>query len=106
MVSKVFSTQIGRNMEIYVDDMLIKSREVADHEANLRESFENLQKYNMRLNPDNPQTQKGVHRLTGRIAALTRSISRFGDRSLPFFRAIKKGENLNGLRSVRNPFRN
>ncbi|GAA0151265.1 hypothetical protein LIER_10020 [Lithospermum erythrorhizon] len=42
MVNKVFSTQIGRNMEIYVDDMLIKSREVEDHEANLWESFDNL----------------------------------------------------------------
>ncbi|GAA0147542.1 hypothetical protein LIER_07215 [Lithospermum erythrorhizon] len=36
IVNKVFSTQIARNMEIYVDDMLIKSREAADHEANLR----------------------------------------------------------------------
>ncbi|GAA0156651.1 hypothetical protein LIER_14095 [Lithospermum erythrorhizon] len=35
MVNKVFSTQIGQNMEIYVDDMLIKSWEAGDHEANL-----------------------------------------------------------------------
>ncbi|GAA0147299.1 hypothetical protein LIER_07035 [Lithospermum erythrorhizon] len=34
--------KIGRSIEIYVDAMLIKSREAADHEANLRESFENL----------------------------------------------------------------
>ncbi|GAA0168663.1 hypothetical protein LIER_23330 [Lithospermum erythrorhizon] len=32
MVKKLFSTQIGRNMEINVDDMLIKSREAEDHE--------------------------------------------------------------------------
>ncbi|GAA0156299.1 hypothetical protein LIER_13825 [Lithospermum erythrorhizon] len=43
MVNKVFSTQIGRNMEIYVDDMIIKIWEAVDHEANLRESFDNLQ---------------------------------------------------------------
>ncbi|GAA0147908.1 hypothetical protein LIER_36608 [Lithospermum erythrorhizon] len=42
----------GRNMEIYMDDMLIKSREARDQEANLRKSFENLRKYNRRLNPD------------------------------------------------------
>ncbi|GAA0156714.1 hypothetical protein LIER_14140 [Lithospermum erythrorhizon] len=52
IVNKVFSTQIGRNMDIYVDDMLIKSREARDHESNLRESFENLRKYNLGLNPD------------------------------------------------------
>ncbi|GAA0183841.1 hypothetical protein LIER_31187 [Lithospermum erythrorhizon] len=52
MVNKVFSTQIGRNMEIYVDDMFIKSREAKDHEANRRESFENLQRNKLRLNPD------------------------------------------------------
>ncbi|GAA0157159.1 hypothetical protein LIER_14483 [Lithospermum erythrorhizon] len=37
-----------------------------------------------------PRTQKEAHYLTGRIAALTRFISRAGDRSLPFFKAIKK----------------
>ncbi|GAA0142388.1 hypothetical protein LIER_03296 [Lithospermum erythrorhizon] len=38
-----------------------------------------------------PRTQKEVQRLTGRIAALIRFISRAGDRMLPFFKAIKKG---------------
>ncbi|GAA0171870.1 hypothetical protein LIER_25806 [Lithospermum erythrorhizon] len=32
--------------------MLIKNREARDHEANLRESFENLRKYNLILNLD------------------------------------------------------
>ncbi|GAA0159451.1 hypothetical protein LIER_16221 [Lithospermum erythrorhizon] len=50
MVNKVLSTQIGRNMEIYVDDMLIKSWDVEDHEANLRESFENVRRKNLKLN--------------------------------------------------------
>ncbi|GAA0186737.1 hypothetical protein LIER_34025 [Lithospermum erythrorhizon] len=52
MVNKVFSTQIGRNMEIYVDEMLIKSRVVKHHEANLRESFENLRRNKLRLSPN------------------------------------------------------
>ncbi|GAA0139713.1 hypothetical protein LIER_42594 [Lithospermum erythrorhizon] len=47
MVNKVFSTHIGRNMEIYVCDMLIKSRKASDHEDNLRESFENPRRYEM-----------------------------------------------------------
>ncbi|GAA0139959.1 hypothetical protein LIER_35168 [Lithospermum erythrorhizon] len=33
---------IVRNMEIYVEEMLIKSQERDDHETNLRESFDNL----------------------------------------------------------------
>ncbi|GAA0184542.1 hypothetical protein LIER_31830 [Lithospermum erythrorhizon] len=52
MVNKVFSTQIGRNMKIYLANMLIKSRDGPDHEANLRESFDNMRKYNLRLNPN------------------------------------------------------
>ncbi|GAA0145830.1 hypothetical protein LIER_05929 [Lithospermum erythrorhizon] len=41
-----------------------------------------------------PQTQKEVQRLTGRIAPLTGFISRAGDRSFPFFKAIKKGSRV------------
>ncbi|GAA0139328.1 hypothetical protein LIER_00894 [Lithospermum erythrorhizon] len=93
-VNKVFSTQIGRNMEIYVDDILIKSREAEDNEANIRESSKNLRRNKLRLNPDkcSPKTQKEAHRLTGRIVAVTRFISRAGDWSLPFVKAIRKGK--------------
>ncbi|GAA0153684.1 hypothetical protein LIER_11860 [Lithospermum erythrorhizon] len=52
MVNKLFSTEISWNMNIYVDDMLIKSREAEDHEANLKESFENLRRNKIRLNLD------------------------------------------------------
>lgn len=38
-------------MEIYVDDMLVKSVKVKTHRANLAETFETLRKYNMKLNP-------------------------------------------------------
>ncbi|GAA0170687.1 hypothetical protein LIER_41005 [Lithospermum erythrorhizon] len=41
-----------------------------------------------------PQTQKEVQRLIGRIAALTRFISPTGDRTLPFFKSIKKGRDF------------
>ncbi|GAA0168129.1 hypothetical protein LIER_22915 [Lithospermum erythrorhizon] len=52
MVNKMFSTQINRNMEIYVDDILIKIREADDPEANLRENFDNLRRYKLWLKPD------------------------------------------------------
>ena len=35
LVNQIFSKQIGRNMEVYVDDMLVKSREAKTHLADL-----------------------------------------------------------------------
>ncbi|KAK0601660.1 hypothetical protein LWI29_026175 [Acer saccharum] len=50
LVNKMFARQIGRNMEVYVDDML--KRVTADrHADDLRETFDVLVKYGMKLNP-------------------------------------------------------
>lgn len=38
-------------MEVYVDDMLVKSRETSQHIEDLTESFATLRKYQMKLNP-------------------------------------------------------
>ena len=38
-------------MEVYVDDMLMKSKKAKLHPDNLRETFNTLRKYQMRLNP-------------------------------------------------------
>ena len=46
----MFSKQIGHNMEVYVDNMLMKSRKEELHLDNLRETFDKLRKYQMRLN--------------------------------------------------------
>lgn len=51
LVNKIFKDQIGLNMEVYVDDMLVKSRAMPDHIADLRETFNTLRQYKMRLNP-------------------------------------------------------
>ena len=40
--NKMFSKQIDRNMEVYVDDMLIKSKEELAHLDNLKETFVTL----------------------------------------------------------------
>ena len=47
----MFSQQIGRNMEVYVDDMLVKSKEELTHLDDLKKTFATLKKYQMRLNP-------------------------------------------------------
>ena len=38
-------------MEVYVDDMLVKSKEEHTHLDNLREMFTTLKQYQMKLNP-------------------------------------------------------
>jgi succinylglutamate desuccinylase len=47
----MFQAQIGRNMEVYVDDMLVKSTESVNHIHDLHEAFETLKQYGMKLNP-------------------------------------------------------
>ena len=47
----MFKKQIGRNVEVYVDDMLVKSREEEDHLDDLRETLNTLRQYHMKLNP-------------------------------------------------------
>lgn len=125
LVNKMFQTQIGRNMEVYVDDMLVKSLTTGGHVADLAEAFGNLRRYRMKLNPQkcvfgvdsgkflgfmvshrgieanpdkvkailempSPRTMKQLQRLTGRLAALSRFVSRSSDKCLPFFRVLKK----------------
>uniref|UniRef100_A0A2N9FPT8 Reverse transcriptase domain-containing protein n=1 Tax=Fagus sylvatica TaxID=28930 RepID=A0A2N9FPT8_FAGSY len=52
LVNKMFHDQIGRNVEVYVDDMLVKSKENEDHLKDLKETFQALRTYNMKLNPE------------------------------------------------------
>ena len=51
MVTEVFKSQIGRNMEVYVDDMIVKSKLATYHLSDLRETFDRLCFYQMKLNP-------------------------------------------------------
>ena len=50
LVNRMFSHQIGRNMEVYVDDMLVKSKDKANHLDDLKERFSTLRKYSIKLN--------------------------------------------------------
>ena len=51
LVNRMFYHQIGRNVEVYVDDMLVRSKDEANHLVDLKETFKTLRKYNMKLNP-------------------------------------------------------
>ena len=50
LMNKMFAQQIGRNVQVYVDDMLVKSRREEDHLEDLKETFNTLRSYNMKLN--------------------------------------------------------
>ena len=52
MVEKVFAKWIHKTLEVYVDDMLVKSKEDKDHVQYLREIFEQMRQYNIKLNPE------------------------------------------------------
>nr|KYP38466.1 Transposon Ty3-G Gag-Pol polyprotein [Cajanus cajan] len=52
LMDKIFGNQIGRNMEVYVDDMFVKSADTLAHVTDLVEVFRALRKHQMRLNPD------------------------------------------------------
>ena len=125
LVNRMFQKQIGTTMEVYIDDMLVKSTTAELHIAHLSVAFQILRKYNMKLNPakcafgvsagkflgfivnhrgievnldkikavldmSSPLGIKEVQRLTGRIAALSRFVSKASDKCQPFFQVLKK----------------
>jgi len=123
----MFAEQLGRTMEVYIDDMLVKSTHAAEYVSHLQQCFDVLNKYNMKLNPakctfgvtsreflgylvtqrgieanpkqisalinlPSPRNTREVQRLTGRIAALNRFISRSTDKCLPFYQLLRSNK--------------
>lgn len=52
LVMKIFKDQIGKNIEVYLDDMVVKSKTVEQHAYDLREVFQPLNKFQRKLNPE------------------------------------------------------
>ena len=51
LVTKMFKPLLGKTIEVYIDDMLVKSKELPDHAEHLQKAFELLRAYGMKLNP-------------------------------------------------------
>ena len=51
LVNRMFQKQIGTTMEVYINDMMLKSTTAELHIAHLSEAFQILRNYNMKLNP-------------------------------------------------------
>ena len=47
----MFKEQIGKTMEVYVDDMLVKSKVASDHVAHMTSTFKILRAYRMKFIP-------------------------------------------------------
>jgi hypothetical protein len=121
--------QIGRNIEVYIDDIIIMSMKADSLLDDLRETFTNLDRYSIKLNPKKcsfgvptgqllgnliskrgiegnpekiqaiinmqpPKTLRHVQQLTGRLATLSRFISKLGEKALPFYRLLRKTDNF------------
>ena len=50
LVTIMFRDQLGKSMEAYIDDMFVKSREPETHLDDLRQTFNVLRKYQLKLN--------------------------------------------------------
>ncbi|GKE24222.1 reverse transcriptase domain-containing protein [Tanacetum coccineum] len=101
LVGKAFHKQIGRNLEVYVDDFVIKSRTKDEIVKDIEETFKTLREINMKLNPKkykvdavlslpSPKCLKEVQKLNGKLASLNRFLARSVKKSLPFFKTLKK----------------
>ena len=52
LVNHMFHPQIGRNVEVYADDMLVKSLNEERHLDDLQETFDTLRRHQMKLIPN------------------------------------------------------
>ena len=51
LVTKIFRPLIGKTMEVYIEDMLVKSKERPNHMNHRQETFKLLRGHDMKLNP-------------------------------------------------------
>nr|GEZ72140.1 reverse transcriptase domain-containing protein [Tanacetum cinerariifolium] len=51
LMDKAFESQMGRNIEVYVDDLVVKSHTETDMVRDIEETFQTLRKININLNP-------------------------------------------------------
>ena len=50
MMTKMFESQLGKSIEVYIDDMVVKSKVVSEHVGDLGNIFEILRKHKLCLN--------------------------------------------------------
>ena len=51
LMTKIFRPVVGCTVEVYIDDIVVKSKTREDHTYHLQEVFHLLRRYDMKLNP-------------------------------------------------------
>ena len=51
LMTKIFKPLVGRTVEVYIDDIVVKSKTREEHVLHLQEVFHLLRKYDIKLNP-------------------------------------------------------
>uniref|UniRef100_A0A2N9IAL2 Uncharacterized protein n=1 Tax=Fagus sylvatica TaxID=28930 RepID=A0A2N9IAL2_FAGSY len=99
LMNRMFHHQIGRNVEVYVDDMLLNPNKCVFGVSSGKFLGFMVSQRGIEANPDKikavlemtpPRSTKEVQSLTGRVAALNRFVSRATDKCLPFFKTLRK----------------
>ena len=92
MMTRMFESQLGKNIKIYKDDMVVKSKMVSEHLGDLRTIFEILRKYKLRLNASKCSFGVGLGKFLGYLVT---------------YKGIKvkpdQIKTINNLQSPRNP---
>ena len=92
MMTRMFESQLGKNIEIYIDDMMVKSKMISEHLGDLQAIFQILRKHKLRLNASKCSFGVGLGKFLGYMVT-HRGIEVKPDQ-------IKA---INNLRSPRNP---
>ena len=65
MMTRMFESELGKNIEIYIDDTVVKSKMVSEHLGYLRAIFQILRKYKLRLNASKCSFGVGLGKFLG-----------------------------------------
>ena len=108
MMTRMFEPQLGKNIEVYIDDMVMKSKVVSEHVGDLMEIFEILRKHKLRLNASKCSFGVGSDKFLGYMV-IHRGIELNPDQvkainSLQPPRNPKEVQKLTGMTAVLNWF--
>ena len=65
MMTRMFEPQLGKNIEVYVDDMVVKSKVVSEHVEDLWAIFDILREHKLRLNASKCSFGVGSNKFLG-----------------------------------------
>ncbi|KAK1666241.1 hypothetical protein QYE76_054400 [Lolium multiflorum] len=91
-MQRCLKDQIGRNVHAYIDDIAVMTRKGSDLISDLTETFENLRRYKMMLNPLKCVFGVPAGKLRGFIVSHRgiEVVSRLGEKALPLYKLLKK----------------